>query len=111
KYMEHGELVPDEVVDAMIEEWCDRLPAERGALFDGFPRTAYQAQFLEELLSQAGRSLDAVIYLKVPDAEIARRLSGRFICRSCQQPYHLQQNAPQIYGVCDECGSELYHRP
>jgi adenylate kinase len=109
--MEHGELVPDEVVDAMIEEWCDRLPVERGSLFDGFPRTAYQARFLDELLQRFGRALDAVVYLKVPDEEIARRLSGRYVCRSCQQPYHLQQNAPQVYGVCDECGGELYHRP
>ena len=111
KYMEQGELVPDEVVDAMIEEWCDRLPAERGSLFDGFPRTATQAHFLDELLGRFGRKLDAVIYLKVPDEEIARRLSGRFICRSCQQPYHLQVKPPQVYGVCDECGGELYHRP
>ncbi len=111
KYMEHGELVPDEVVDAMIEEWCDHVPAERGTLIDGFPRTAYQARFLDELLQRLSRSLDAVVYLKVPDEEIVRRLSGRFICRSCQQPYHLQLHPPLVYGVCDECGGELYHRP
>jgi adenylate kinase len=111
KYMEHGELVPDEVVDAMIEEWCDRLPLERGALFDGFPRTAYQARFLDELLKRLGRALDAVVYLKVPDEEIVRRLSGRFICRNCQQPYHQKLRPAAVYGVCDECGGELYHRP
>lgn len=111
KYMEHGELVPDEVVDAMIEEWCDHVPPERGVLIDGFPRTAYQARFLDELLKRLDRALDAVVYLKVPDEEIVRRLSGRFICRSCQQPYHLQLRPPQVYGVCDECGGELYHRP
>ncbi|HVU32137.1 MAG TPA: adenylate kinase [Opitutaceae bacterium] len=111
KYIDQGELVPDEVVDAMIEEWCDRLPPERGALLDGFPRTAYQAQFLEELLGRFGRTLDAVVYLKVPDEMIVQRLSGRFICRSCQQPYHQQSRPPAVYGVCDECGGELYHRP
>jgi adenylate kinase len=111
KYMDQGELVPDEVVDAMVEEWCDRLPPERGALFDGFPRTPYQARFLDDLLRRAGRSLDAVIYLKVPDEEIVRRLSGRYICRSCQEPYHLQERPPLVYGVCDACGGELYHRP
>lgn len=111
KYMEHGELVPDEVVDAMVEEWCDHVPVERGILIDGFPRTAYQARFLDELLQRLGRTLDAVVYLKVPDEEIVRRLSGRFICRSCQQPYHLQLHPPTVYGVCDECGGELYHRP
>ncbi len=111
KYMEQGELVPDEVVDAMMEEWCERLAPERGALFDGFPRTMSQARFLDELLKQFGRTLDAVIYLKVPDDEIVRRLSGRYICRNCQEPYHLQNKPPQVYGVCDECGGELYHRP
>lgn len=111
RYLEHSELVPDEVVDAMIEEWCGRLPEERGALFDGFPRTPYQARFLDDLLRQLGRALDAVIFLKVADEEIVRRLSGRYICRNCQQPYHLQANPPQVYGVCDECGGELHHRP
>lgn len=111
RYMDRGELVPDEVVDAMIEEWCLRLPPERGALFDGFPRNHYQASFLDELLARSGRSLDAVVYLRVPDEEIARRLAGRFICRSCQEPYHLEAKPPQVYGVCDECGGELYHRP
>lgn len=111
KYMEQGELVPDEVVDAMIEEWLCHLPPERGALFDGFPRTVAQAKFLDELLGRFDRSLDAVVYLQVPDDEIVQRLSGRFICRSCQTPYHQQKRPPQVYGVCDECGGELYHRP
>lgn len=111
KYTDTGELVPDEVVDAMIEEWCDRLSPERGTLFDGFPRTAYQARFLDELLQRMGRMLDAVLYLKVADEEIIRRLAGRFVCRSCQRPYHLRNNPPEVYGVCDECGGELYHRP
>jgi adenylate kinase len=111
RHLESGELVPDEVVDAMIEEWCDRLSPERGALFDGFPRTASQAAFLDALLQRIGRTVDAVVYLKVNDDEIVRRLAGRFICRSCQQPYHLQLRPPQVYGVCDECGGELYHRP
>lgn len=111
KHMEHGELVPDEIVDAMIEEWCDRLPVEKGTLFDGFPRTGYQARFLDELLQRFGRKLDAVVYLEVPDETIAQRLSGRFICRNCQEPYHLQLHPPQVYGVCDECGGALYHRP
>jgi adenylate kinase len=111
KYLEHAELVPDEVVDAMIEEWCNRLQPERGALFDGFPRTAYQARFLDELLLRYDRPLDAVIYLTVDDDEIVRRLAGRFICRSCQRPYHQQLNPSKVYGVCDDCGGELYHRP
>ncbi len=111
KYMEQGELVPDEIVDAMIEEWLNRVPPERGTLFDGFPRTAAQARFLDELLGRFDRSLDAVIYLQVSDDEVVKRLSGRFICRSCQTPYHQTTRPPEVYGVCDECGGELYHRP
>lgn len=111
KYLEQAELVPDEIVDAMLEEWLVRLPPDRGTLVDGFPRTAGQARFLDELLQRYDRELDAVIYLHVPDDEIVRRLSGRFICRSCQRPYHQQENPPHVYGVCDECGGELYHRP
>jgi adenylate kinase len=111
KYMDQGELVPDEIVDAMIEEWCDRLPPEKGALFDGFPRTVSQAHFIDDLLERSHRPIDAVVYLKVPDDEIVQRLSGRLICRSCQTPYHQQFKAPEVYGVCDECGGELYHRP
>jgi adenylate kinase len=111
KYMEQGELVPDEIVDAMIEEWLNRVPPERGTLFDGFPRTAAQARFLDDLLARFDRSLDAVVYLQVPDDEVVHRLAGRFICRSCQTPYHQQNKPPEVYGVCDECGGELYHRP
>lgn len=111
KYMTQAELVPDEIVDAMLEEWLARQGADRGALVDGFPRTSGQARFLDELLQRYQRKLDAVVYLQVSDDEIVRRLSGRFICRSCQRPYHQQENPPQVYGVCDECGGELYHRP
>lgn len=110
RYLAQGELVPDEFVDAMIEEWCDRLPAEEGALFDGFPRTAYQASFLDELLELRGRQLDAVIYLQVSDEEIVRRLSGRLICRACQAPYHQSIRPPRIAGRCDRCEGELYQR-
>jgi adenylate kinase len=110
KYMQQGDLVPDEVVDAMIEEWVYRVPPERGILLDGFPRTACQADFLDELLQRYDRSLDAVVYLQVPDEQIVQRLAGRFICHSCQTPFHLQLNPPQVYGACDHCGGELYHR-
>lgn len=111
KYMSQGELVPDEIVDAMIEEWLGRLPGERGMLLDGFPRTLPQARFLDDLLARCQRTLDAVICLQAPDEEIISRLAGRFICRNCQTPYHQRLRPPQVYGVCDECGGELYHRP
>jgi adenylate kinase len=110
KYMERGELVPDEVVDAMIEESVGKLGPVRGTLFDGFPRTAYQARFLDELLERLHRTFDAVIYLKVSDEEIVSRLSGRLTCRTCQMPYHTTIKPPNVAGVCDQCGGELYQR-
>jgi adenylate kinase len=111
RYMEQGELVPDEVVDAMIEEWCEQHPPERGILFDGFPRTVCQARFLDALLEQHHLPLDAVIYLRVPDGEIMRRISGRLICRSCHAPWHRTLHLPKVAGVCDLCGGELLPRP
>jgi adenylate kinase len=110
KYMERGELVPDEVVDAMIEESLGKLSSERGTLFDGFPRTAYQARFLDDLLKQLNRTLDAAIYLDVSDEEIVNRLSGRLTCRKCQTPYNTTIKPPEVAGVCDQCGGQLYQR-
>jgi adenylate kinase len=83
------------------------MPAEQNILFDGFPRTVYQAKFLDELLAESGRELDAAIYINVSDEEIMRRLSGRIICRTCQTPYHLQFNPPTQANVCDGCGDDL----
>ncbi len=111
KYMEQGELVPDEVVDAMIEEWCGAIGADQGMLFDGFPRTVHQARFLDDLLVRLGRSLDAVLYLRLADDEIIERLGGRQICRQCQAPYHVRVRPPLRPGVCDLCGGPLYQRP
>jgi len=111
KYMEQGELVPDEVVDAIMEEWCVRRAADEGVLFDGFPRTVYQAQFLDGLLQKLNRPLDAVICLHVPDATIVDRLAGRLICRQCQASYHRTLHPARREGICDLCGGELYQRP
>lgn len=111
RYMEDGDLVPDEVVHGMIDEWCGRLAPAEGMLFDGFPRTVHQAEFLDELMNRLGRSLDAVLYLHVPDGEIVRRLAGRLLCRNCQATYHETFMPPSSPGVCDHCGGELHRRP
>ncbi len=111
RYMSEGALVPDEIVDAMIEEWADGLPAGQGALFDGFPRTVDQVAFLDQLLHRHHRRLDAAIYLKVDDAVILERLAGRVICRTCQAPYHLVTRPPRRPGLCDRCGGEVLPRP
>ena len=111
RYMAQGELVPDELVDAVIEEWLWHLAPDQAVLFDGFPRTVTQAQFLDDLLHTMGRTLDAAVYVNVSGTEIMRRLAGRLICRTCQTPYHLQLQPPARAGFCDLCGGELERRP
>ncbi len=111
KYMDQGELVPDEVVDAIMEEWCAQRAPDEGVLFDGFPRTAYQAQFLDDLLQKLHRPLDAVICLRLPDPAIVERLAGRLICRNCQASYHRTLHPARLEGFCDACRGELCQRP
>jgi len=111
RFMAQGELVPDEVVDAMMEEWLGHVAPAQGVLFDGFPRTVAQAQFLDDLFPTLGRTLEAVIYLHISDVEILRRLAGRLLCHSCQTPYHLQFQPPARAGICDRCGGALERRP
>ena len=109
-YINRGELVPDEVADAMIEEWLQTVPAANGILFDGFPRTLYQAKFLDEAFQKQGRHLDAVIYLKVSDEVVIARLTGRRICATCSAPYHATFRPPARPNICDLCGGGLYER-
>lgn len=111
KYMSRGELAPDEVVDAMVEEWLQTVPAESGILFDGFPRTLEQAKFLDEVFRQQGRRLDAVVFLKASDHIATSRLAGRLVCSTCNAPYHAQFKPPAQPHICDVCGGELHHRP
>jgi adenylate kinase len=109
--MAQGELVPDDVVDAMIEERIRKAPADKGFLFDGFPRTSYQAKFLDELFQELDRNLAAVIYLRVPDEEIVARLQGRLICKVCNAPFH-KEHFPFKSCPAHKCGGDhLFQRP
>ena len=110
-YMDKGELVPDEITTKMILERIDQPDCASGCLFDGFPRTLQQAKTLDKALSQQGRSIDKAIYIEVPDEELVKRLSGRWLCRACQTPYHITNSPPRTPGECDRCGGELYQRP
>lgn len=110
RYMAQGEMVPDEVVDAMIDEWGDTLRPADGTLFDGFPRTTDQAAFFDQLLRRLDRQLDAVVYLNIGDAEIERRLGGRLVCPACQAPYHRAFHPPANGRACDRCGATLAPR-
>jgi adenylate kinase len=109
-YMDKGELVPDEVTINMVLERIVQPDCAGGVLFDGFPRTLSQAEALDKRLASESRSIDSVVYIEVPEEELVKRLSGRWICRACQTPYHAVSSPPKTHGVCDACGGELYQR-
>src|SRR5436190_23065300 len=102
--MERGELVSDAIVSALIGERLDAA-GDKGAIFDGFPRTRAQAEALDLLLTERGRSLDYVIELVVDENELVRRIVGRFTCANCGEAYHDGLKQPTADGVCHVCGS------
>jgi adenylate kinase len=109
-YMDKGELVPDEITIKMILERINQPDCVSGCLFDGFPRTLHQAEVLDKALKEQGKSIDKAIYIEVPNEELIKRLSGRWLCRTCQTPYHKTSSPPKTPGKCDKCGGELYQR-
>lgn len=110
RFMDAGELVPDEVVIGVVRERLTEDDAREGFLLDGFPRTIDQAERLDALLAGAGRALTHVIRLDVPEEELVERLAGRRLCRVCGKGYHVVFDPPAREGVCDACGGELYQR-
>jgi adenylate kinase len=109
-YMDKGALVPDEVTIQLISERLNESDCKLGCVFDGFPRTTEQARALERMLTSHGEAIDKAIYIEVPEKELLKRLSGRWICRKCQAPYNEVTSPPRIPGKCDKCGGELYQR-
>lgn len=111
-YLDHGELVPDEVTVSMILHYmAETNYISQGVLLDGFPRTIAQAEALDKGLLNADQYIDCTVYLKVPLEVLLRRLSGRYICRAAQHVYNRETNPPKVPGICDLDGSELYQRP
>ncbi len=110
-YMDKGELVPDEITIRMVLDRVDQPDCAAGCLFDGFPRTSQQAGTLDQALKDRGRAIDKAIYIEVSDEELVKRLSGRWLCRNCQTPYHITNSPPSTPGKCDKCGGDLYQRP
>ena len=110
-YMEKGALVPDSVVIPMVLERMSASEGKSGVILDGFPRRLKQAEALDQALDEGSKTIDRVVYIKVSEEELVRRLSGRQICRSCQMPYHMVSSPPKVEGKCDKCGGELYQRP
>lgn len=109
KFMEEGDLVPDEVTVAMVRDRLAQDDVANGFLLDGFPRTVPQARELDEMLRGCG-GLDVVLELVVDDDEVVRRLSGRRTCRVCNHVWHVDFDPPSRPDVCDHCGGELFQR-
>ncbi len=110
-YMKRGVLVPDELTVRVILKRLKDLDCAVGVVLDGFPRNLRQAKALDESLLKQGKAIDNVIFIRVSIGEILRRLGGRWICRSCQAPYHATDSPPDIVGRCDRCDGEIYQRP
>jgi adenylate kinase len=110
RYMDAGDLVPDEVTIAMVRDRLAEDDATEGFLLDGFPRNVPQAETLDAMLAELGTKLDVVLELVVDDEEVIRRLSGRRTCRNCGHIWHVDFEPPTKEGVCDDCGGELFQR-
>jgi adenylate kinase len=108
--MERGELVPDAVVSGLIDEALGATALATGVIFDGYPRTAQQAESLDALLAAHGRTLDRVIELEVDEEVLVDRITGRYTCARCGAGYHDRHKQPAVPGVCDVCGSTEFRR-
>jgi len=110
KYMDKGELVPDEVVVGLVKERIQQPDCAKGFMLDGFPRNVGQAETLDGMLGDLSKRIDHVVCIEVPNQELVGRLTGRRTCRACGAGYHVMFDPPQKEGVCDKCGGELYQR-
>ena len=110
EYVEKGQLVPDEVTIAMVEDRLKEDDVKDGFLLDGFPRSVSQAEALDEMLLEMNTQIDKVINIQVDKSILVDRAVGRRLCRDCGATYHIRYNAPQKAGACDRCDGELYQR-
>lgn len=110
RYMDNGQLVPDEVTINMVKDRLEQDDCKNGYLLDGFPRTVHQAEALDEFLSSRGESLDTSLLIEVPTNFILERMTGRRVCPSCGASYHVKFNPPTEDGKCNVCGSEVIQR-
>lgn len=110
EYMNAGALVPDELVVDLVKDRLQQDDCKNGFLLDGFPRTIFQAEKLDEFLSESNQKMDIVINLKVEKEALIKRLTGRRVCKDCGASYHIVNIPPKKEGVCDICGGELIQR-
>jgi len=110
RYMDAGQLVPDEVVIAMVKDRLSQPDCVAGFMLDGFPRTLPQAEALDGALAEMGVALDAVVSIEVPRDTLMQRLTARRQCRQCGRIYNVMGEMPALDSVCDTCGGEVYQR-
>ena len=109
-YLDRGDLVPDEITLDLVRRRLEQPDCARGVLFDGFPRTVAQARELDEMLRAAGRKLDHVLFVRVPEETLVSRMAGRLTCPTCNRTYHPQLAPPKRDEVCDYDGTPLIQR-
>ncbi|MBR3357780.1 MAG: adenylate kinase [Solobacterium sp.] len=109
-YMEAGKLVPDDVINAMVEKRLQEPDCQKGYLLDGFPRTLVQAEAFSAIAEKIGKPIESVIALEVDFEVLKDRITGRRICPKCGAIYHIRNHPSKVEGICDNCGSELSQR-
>lgn len=110
RYMDSGQLVPDEVTIGIVRERLAEEDCVNGFLLDGFPRTVFQAEALEDILTKLGTKLDVALNIDVDSEALIGRITGRRMCRNCGKPYHVTFSPSKVADKCDACGGELYQR-
>ncbi|WP_261806501.1 adenylate kinase [Lapidilactobacillus luobeiensis] len=110
KFIDNGDLVPDEVTNAIVKERLQKPDTNIGYMLDGFPRTIEQAEALDQIAADLAKPVDAVINIAVDPKVLVDRLSGRFICRTCGATYHKLYNPPKVAGTCDRCGGHDFYQ-
>lgn len=109
-YMDQGELVPDQLVCDLVEDRLTETDCADGYLLDGFPRTVFQAQHLDNYLKMKNQEVSVVLDIRVSEDILLFRMLGRRICRNCGKLYHVTNMPPKKEGICDVCGGEVYQR-
>ena len=110
KYVNAGELVPDEIVFETVQEVLSHSESENGWLLDGYPRNRKQAELLDDYLEAKGEELDWAVYLYAPDEILVKRLTNRRVCHDCGAIYNLVNSPPKADNICDKCGGVLIQR-
>lgn len=110
KYIDNGELVPDEIVMMIVEDRIVQTDCKKGFILDGFPRTTVQAQAFDDMLGKRGEKIAAVINIHLDDEIIIKRLANRRVCEKCGQTYNTEYIMPKMDGICDNCGGKVLQR-